>query len=92
MKILSGNSGFDQVVQESKGKAEDALKKVPEIRRIIGEAETKTQAAENALTGARQDAIDAMNTAKQAQKVAEAASRVCLYRIKLCQSVFTIYS
>jgi len=65
---------FDQRVQQSKGKADEALKKVAEITRMINEAEDKTLEAENALRGALDDGNEAMNVAIEAQKIAEKAS------------------
>jgi laminin gamma 1 len=65
---------FDATVQESRGRADDALKKVPEIDRLITDAEAKTGDAEQALEGALTDAIEARDVAKEAQRIAEKAS------------------
>lgn len=73
-KTLETLRGFDRLVQESKSKAEEALKKVVDIRRLIDEAESKTEEAENALSGALDDANQAMHVAIEAQKIAEKAS------------------
>ncbi|KAG1663944.1 Laminin subunit gamma-1 [Nymphon striatum] len=66
--------GFDELVQKSKGDADEELKKVPEIQALIEEAENKTQEAANALSGAERDAIDARDIAQKAQEIAEQAS------------------
>jgi coxsackievirus/adenovirus receptor len=68
---------FDQQVQESKYKAEDALHFVPEIRQLIADAENKTGDARQALAGAEHNAQIARDTAQEAQqKYAEQASHV----------------
>ena len=69
-------SGFNQVVQESKGKADDALKRVPDIEALIEEAERQTQEARDALSGAEKDANDALSIAEQAENTAQDASDV----------------
>jgi coxsackievirus/adenovirus receptor len=64
-------------VQDSKYKAEDALGLVPEIRRLIVDAENKTGDARQALAGAEHNAQIARDTAQEAQqKYAEQASHV----------------
>ena len=73
-KTLATLQGFDQLVKESKAKAEEALRKVNDIKRLIDEAESKTIEAEEALHGAFDDANEAMNVAIEAQKIAEKAS------------------
>ena len=67
---------FNQEVQENKDKADDALLKIPEIERIIEEAEKKTMEAQDALSGAESDADMALKLAQQAQKTAQDASDV----------------
>lgn len=70
-------SAFDKQVQDSKDLAQEALAKVPEIRRLIIEAENKTKDAQHALAGAEQTAQYARDKAQEAQKkYAEQASRV----------------
>jgi coxsackievirus/adenovirus receptor len=70
---------FDQQVQDSKYKAEDALGLVPEIRQLIADAENKTDDARQALAGAEHNAQIARDTAQEAQqKYAEQASHVRL--------------
>ncbi|KAL3871372.1 hypothetical protein ACJMK2_039377 [Sinanodonta woodiana] len=66
--------GFNQLVKESKGKADDALEKAGEIEDKIEEAEKLTLEAKNALSGAESDANNALSIAQQAQKTAEDAS------------------
>lgn len=73
-KTLNTLKEFDALVQDSKLKAQAALDKVNEIRRLIEEAEGKTEEAENALRGALADAIEARDVAIEAQKIAEKAS------------------
>ena len=68
--------GFNQVVQDSKGKADDALTRVPEIEALIEEAESRTQEASDALSGAEKDANDALRIAEQAESNAQDASVV----------------
>lgn len=70
--------GFDSLVQESKGKARDALDQAGEIKKLIEHAEDRTQEAQNALAGAESDARVARDSAKQAQEHAEQASKVNL--------------
>ncbi|XP_046998702.1 laminin subunit gamma-1 isoform X2 [Schistocerca americana] len=67
---------FDKQVQDSKDLATEALGKVPEIERLITEAENKTDRARQALAGAVQNAQYARDTAQEAQnKFAEQASQ-----------------
>ncbi|XP_013774278.1 laminin subunit gamma-1-like [Limulus polyphemus] len=65
---------FDKLVKDSKDEADDALKKAPEIERLIEEAEEKTKDAEDALSGAGKNAMFARDIAREAQKIAEQAS------------------
>lgn len=65
---------FDGSVRESRERAQEALKKVPEIRRIVQDAEQRTEEAQQALSGAQSDAIHARSTAIKAKEVAEIAS------------------
>lgn len=72
---------FDQQVQDSKYKAEDALGLVPEIRQLIVDAENKTGDAKQALAGAEHNAQIARDTAQEAQqKYAEQASHVRFHK------------
>jgi coxsackievirus/adenovirus receptor len=65
-------------VQDSKIKAEDAQASIPEIRRLITDAQNKTDYARQALIGAEHNAQIARDTAQEAQqKYAEQASQVC---------------
>ncbi|KAF2367040.1 Laminin IV [Trinorchestia longiramus] len=66
---------FDKQVQSSKIAADDALGRIAEIERLIDTAETQTQEASNALSGAEADARHAKDIAKQAQDTAEEASK-----------------
>ena len=74
--LLQYLAGFNQVVQESKGKADDALMRVPDITALIEEAESQTQEARDALSGAEKDANDALSIAEQAENTAQDASDV----------------
>ncbi|XP_050422694.1 laminin subunit gamma-1 isoform X2 [Adelges cooleyi] len=66
---------FDKQVQDSKTSATEALEQVPEIKKLIEEANDKTTRAQRALTGAENSAINARNLAQQAQTTfAEQAS------------------
>ncbi|KAK8729191.1 hypothetical protein OTU49_008671 [Cherax quadricarinatus] len=67
--------GFDKQVQESRGEALNALVRVAEIEKLIGEAEARTLDAEEALVGAESDAKNARDIAKEAQKTASDASK-----------------
>ncbi|XP_035213490.1 laminin subunit gamma-1-like [Stegodyphus dumicola] len=66
--------GFDELIRESKGRAEEAVRKIPEIERIIIEAVNKTLDVENALSGAQMDAIESREEAQAAKELAEEAS------------------
>ena len=63
-------------MQDSKGKAREALDQAGEIKKLIEHAEERTREAENALAGAESDARIARDSAKQAQEHAEQASKV----------------
>ncbi|GLV33913.1 Laminin B2 [Carabus blaptoides fortunei] len=68
-------AGFDREVQASKNSAQEALKQIPEIQRIIDEARNKTDNAKLSLEGARKNAQIARDIVVQAQKeFAEPAS------------------
>lgn len=65
-------SEFDSQVQESRGKAQDALSKIPEIEQRISEARQKTTNAQEALAGAgtyAQTAKDQLEFAEKTDKV-----------------------
>ncbi|OWF54908.1 laminin subunit gamma-1-like [Mizuhopecten yessoensis] len=66
---------FDKDVQNSKGEADAALQKIPQIQDMIQEAENKTKEASDALTGAENDANMALSLARQAQDTAQNASQ-----------------
>ncbi|XP_011419247.3 laminin subunit gamma-1 [Magallana gigas] len=66
--------GFNKQVEESKGKAQDAIKKIPDIENLIKRAENKTQEARDALSGAESDANEALSLAQLAQVTATNAS------------------
>jgi len=69
-------SEFDQKVRESKLEADEALKKIPEIERMINSAEQMTREAQDSLTAAAIDANAAMELAELAKNIAENADRV----------------
>ncbi|KAI8518409.1 biological adhesion [Branchiostoma belcheri] len=73
-KTLEYLSNFEAKVQESKDKADEALGKEAEIRRIIDEAVATTDQAEEALGSADSDARTAKKTAEQAKQIAEGAA------------------
>lgn len=54
------------------------MEKIPEIERIIAEAEDKTSSASEALSGAKLDATDSRDIAQEAEKTAREASEVIL--------------
>ena len=66
--------GFDNMVKESREKANVAIEKIAGIKALIDEALAKTSDAENALQGALNDAIEARDVAIEAQRIAEKAS------------------
>ena len=68
--------GFNQVVKESKIKADQALERVPAIEGSIFEAEERTSEARDALSGAENGAKDALRIAQEAEDMAQAASDV----------------
>ena len=68
---------FDRQVKESEGKAKDALQNIPEIEKLIEQAENKSSEARDALSGAESDANMALSLAKLAQETATNASTVC---------------
>lgn len=55
-------------MQDSKKNATEALAQVPQIKQLIEEANDKTARAQQALAGAETSAINARDTAQQAQK------------------------
>lgn len=63
-------------MEESKGKAQDAIQKIPAIENLINRAENKTQEARDALSGAESDANTALSLAQLAQVTATNASKV----------------
>ncbi|XP_060686295.1 laminin subunit gamma-1 [Hemiscyllium ocellatum] len=69
--ILKNLQDFDKRVNDNKTAAEEALKKIPGIRRTIDEANAKTKQAEDALGNARMDASEAKKKAEDAKKIAE---------------------
>ncbi|XP_013780127.1 laminin subunit gamma-1-like isoform X1 [Limulus polyphemus] len=73
-KTLDTLKKFDKLVKDSKDEADDALEKAPEIEKLIEEAEGKTKDAEDALSGAGQNAVFARDIAQEAQRIAEQAS------------------
>ncbi|XP_054719317.1 laminin subunit gamma-1-like, partial [Uloborus diversus] len=74
-QTLATLKGFDELIKESKGKADEALTKIPDIKQIIIDAEDKTRSAEEALSGAKLDAIESRDEAQRAEETAEEASR-----------------
>lgn len=66
-------------MQDSKKNATEALGQVSEIEQLIEEAKDKTARAQQALAGAESSAINARDTALQAQKTyAEQAVEVSI--------------
>eukprot|EP00061_Rhincodon_typus_P013435 g39810.t1 len=65
------HADFDKRVNDNKTAAEEALKKIPGIRKTIDEANAKTKQAEDALGNARMDASEAKKKAEDAKKIAE---------------------
>ncbi|GFT98444.1 laminin subunit gamma-1 [Nephila pilipes] len=74
-ETLDTLKGFDQQVKASQERANETLKKIPHVKKRVGEAENKTFDAEDALRGAIQDAADARDIAKEAKRLAEQASQ-----------------
>jgi len=68
---------FDQVVRESREKAESAKELIPEIEQNIYDAETSTHAALQALYDADQLASTAEQLALAAQNTSNSALVVC---------------
>jgi len=66
---------FDRTVKESKEKALEALKRIPEIERILDEADNETLRASEAVKGAESAANDSKDIAEEAQKTANEASK-----------------
>ena len=63
-------------MRESKLEADEALLKIPEIERMINNAEQMTQEARDSLVGAERDAELARELAELAKNIAENADRV----------------
>lgn len=63
-------------MKESKEKALEALKRIPEIERILDEADNETLRASEAVKGAESAANDSKDIAEEAQKTANEASKV----------------
>lgn len=78
--------GFNKQVEESKGKAQDAIKKIPDIENLIKRAENKTQEARDALSGAESDANEALSLAQLAQVTATNASMVSCV-LPVCKNI-----
>lgn len=71
---LTTLKGFDQEVQASKDKAGVAMRKFPEVENMVTDAESKTREAQDALSGALQNATEARGFAQDAKRIAEQAS------------------
>ena len=69
-------AGFDQLVQESKDEAEEALKRIPLIEQQIEDAEDTTQRANQNLADALRDAELARNLGADADDIATMAAEV----------------
>lgn len=63
-------------MDESRGSAGAAKERIPEIQRLIAEAEQKTRENRRSLAGAKDAASKALNDAETAQQIAEKASQV----------------
>ena len=70
------SSEFDKLVEGSKDDAEDALKRIPEIERLIEDAESATADANFNLADALRDANVARSTGSNAAEVATMAADV----------------
>lgn len=81
--------GFNKQVEDSKGKAEDAIKKIPDIENLIKRAENKTQEARDSLSGAESDANEALSLAQLAQVTAINASDVRTVHNNMHRSLFS---
>ncbi|XP_022533612.2 laminin subunit gamma-1 [Astyanax mexicanus] len=68
--ILSNLRDFDKRVNDNKTAAEEAMKRIPEIKAIINAANDKTRQADAALGNAAADAKDAKSKAEEAEKIA----------------------
>ena len=69
-ETLETLQGFDQLVQDSREEALDALQQVGDITKQIDEAERKTTDARDALQGAEANAVDARDIAADAETMA----------------------
>ena len=69
-------AGFDQLVQESKDEAEEALKRIPLIEQQIEDAEDTTRRANQNLADALRDAELARNLGADADDIATMAAEV----------------
>lgn len=67
---------FDRTVKESKEKALEALKRLPEIELILDQAGNETIIASEAVQGARSAANESKNIADEAKNTADEASKV----------------
>ena len=67
---------FDRTVKESKEKALEALKRIPEIESILDQADNETIRASEAVQGARSAANESKNIADEAKNTADEASKV----------------
>lgn len=70
MDTLKALKEFDVLVEKSRAESILALKMIPQIRKIIGDAENKTREAEGKLATALEDATDARDIARQAFEIA----------------------
>ncbi|XP_050538498.1 laminin subunit gamma-1, partial [Daktulosphaira vitifoliae] len=85
-QTLSTLQAFDKQIQESKQSSTEALGQVPDIKKLIEEANDKTLRAQAALDGAEANAIIARNTsliaqttyAEQASQEAEKIKKIAL--------------
>lgn len=84
---------FHQNVQTSRAEAEQALKKIPEIKQTIQEAERSTNNIKDALRAAEKNAMDASKVAQEAHhKYAKQASEVIVDHCCYMQlNIFNIY-
>ncbi|XP_063284360.1 laminin subunit gamma-2 [Pelobates fuscus] len=70
--ILSNLKGFGDKVGDRRSEAEDAMRRLPEIRRRVESSTDVTDRAANALKGAEKDANLAAGNAGEAQSIATA--------------------
>ena len=77
---------FNTTVQESRALAEQALEKVPEIERLIVQAEERTNEALADLADAERDASASEWTARQTYNISQTLTQVqfLLTNVKLC--------